>query len=283
MAQGDNMLTIRDLVRTDEVKQVLELEQEVWGINDRDVTPLTHLVAAREAGGILLGAFAGAVLAGFAYGFVGYEQGEITLHSHMLAVKPTYRMQNLGYRLKLAQRERALAKGIKRMTWTFDPLQSLNAYFNFCKLGVVSDQYKINFYGESTSSFLHHSGTDRLWVNWQLESLRVKNRIETRPKCEAVNIEAIIINDRLLPLIRIGEDWSPIINKIKEPLARPQAVIEIPARIDELQEEKPGSGSRWREATRQAFSAALAAGFTVEEFYRSGGEGRQYGAYLLRK
>ena len=277
------MLTIRDLVQTDEVEQVVELEQEVWGVSDRDVTPVTHLVAAREAGGILLGAFDGAVLAGFVYGFVGYEQLEITLHSHMLAVKPAYRKRNLGYRLKLAQREQALAKGIKRMTWTFDPLQSLNAYFNFCKLGVVANLYKINLYGESTSSFLHRSGTDRLWVNWQLASMRVKNRLETQPKCNAGDLEAIYINDAPLPLIRVGEDESPIINDNNESLTRSQALIEIPASIDELQESKPGSGSKWREATRQAFSAALAAGFTVEEFYRSGGEGRPYGAYLLRK
>jgi len=61
------------------------------------------------------------------------------------------------------------------MTWTFDPLQSLNAHLDFAKLGVVADAYKINFYGESTSSFLHKigTGTDRLWVTWLLDSERV--------------------------------------------------------------------------------------------------------------
>ncbi len=86
----------------------------------------------------------------------------------MLAVRPAYR------KLKLAQRERALAKGIGRITWTFDPLQSLNAHFNFGKLGVVSDVYKVNLYGAQTSSFLHRLGTDRLWVNWLLESRLTK-------------------------------------------------------------------------------------------------------------
>src|SRR5262245_43386463 len=125
------LIIIRDLTRIEEIKQVAELEQEVWGLSDRDLMPVTHLVAAQEAGGILVGAFTGSVLVGFAYGFIGYEQGEMTLHSHMLAVKAAYRKRNLGYRLKLAQRERALERGIERMTWTFDPLQSLNAHFNF--------------------------------------------------------------------------------------------------------------------------------------------------------
>jgi predicted GNAT superfamily acetyltransferase len=270
-------ITIRDLVLTEEVYQVEELQKEVWGISDRDVTPLTQLVAAREAGGVLIGAFDGGSLAGFAYGFAGYEQGELTLHSHMLAVKPAYRNRNLGYRLKLAQREQALERGIKRMTWTFDPLQSLNAHFNFSKLGVVSDQYKINFYGESTSSFLHRTGTDRLWVSWLLDSRRVRDRIEGILKTEASEI------DKHTPLIRVGEDGLPHINNINELLAQMQAVIEIPGSIDTLQQAQPGLAVAWREATRRAFSEALAAGFVVEEFYRSSREGRRFGAYLLRR
>jgi predicted GNAT superfamily acetyltransferase len=270
-------ITIRDLVLTEEVYQVEELQKEVWGISDRDVTPLTQLVAAREAGGILIGAFDGASLAGFAYGFIGYEQGEMTLHSHMLAVKPAYRNCNLGYRLKLAQREQSLERGIERMTWTFDPLQSLNAHFNFSKLGVVSDQYKIDFYGESTSSFLHRTGTDRLWVSWLLDSRRVRDRIEGMPKSEAIEI------DKHTPLIRVEEDGLPRINRANELLAQMHAVVEIPGSIDALQQTNPGSAVTWREATRRAFCEALAEGFVVEEFYRSSRKGQQFGAYLLRK
>jgi predicted GNAT superfamily acetyltransferase len=270
-------ITIRDLVLTEEVYQVEELQKEVWGISDRDVTPLTQLVAARDAGGVLIGAFDGAVMAGFAYGFVGYEQGELTLHSHMLAVTPAYRNRNLGYRLKLAQRDQALERGIKRMTWTFDPLQSLNAHFNFSKLGVVSDQYKINFYGESTSSFLHRLGTDRLWVSWLLDSTRVRDRLEGLPESETFEI------DKHTPLIRVGEDGSPRINNADELLAQTQAVLEIPGSIDRLQQTTPELAVAWREATRRAFSEALAAGFVVEEFYRSSRDGQPFGAYLLRK
>jgi predicted GNAT superfamily acetyltransferase len=266
-------ITFRDLVAIEEIRQVEELEQEVWGVSDRDVTPSTHLIAAKEAGGVLIGAFDGSVLAGFAYGFIGYEQGEMTLHSHMLAVKPAYRNRNLGYRLKLAQREQTLARGIRRMTWTFDPLQSLNAHFNFGKLGVVSDQYQINFYGESTSSFLHQTGTDRLWVSWLLESRRVRDRIDGRAESDTLEI------DKQMTLIRVGEDGLPRPDNMDKLHTQRQAVIEIPARIDTLQQIKPGSAFIWREATRSAFSQALAAGYLVEEFYRIEEHGP--GAYLL--
>jgi len=81
----------------------------------------------------------------------------------MLAVLDAYRHLDLGSRLKQAQRERALALGVQEITWTYDPLQSRNAHFNFSKLGVVSDTYKVDFYGPETSSLLHQNGTDRLW------------------------------------------------------------------------------------------------------------------------
>src|SRR5436309_4660101 len=130
-------IVIRDIDGHAEMRAVEELQKEVWGIPDLDVVPLSHLVAAKAAGAVLLGAFDGEILVGFVYGFVSYEDGKMAHHSHMLAVKRAYRNFNLGHNLKLAQRERVLAQGITVMTWTFDPLQSLNAYFNFNKLGVV--------------------------------------------------------------------------------------------------------------------------------------------------
>src|SRR5208337_2468443 len=104
-----------------------ELQKEVWGFENRDLIPLVQLVAANQAGGMVIGAFDGDTLVGFAYGFLGCVAGSLALHSEMLAVKPGYRNLGIGYKLKLAQRERALAQGIiRRITWTFDPLQSLN-------------------------------------------------------------------------------------------------------------------------------------------------------------
>ena len=170
-------LLIRTIDSLDEVRRVEELQKEVWGMQDRDIVPLTEMVAVRDSGGQLIGAFDGEALVGFVYGFVAIEGGRTVHHSHLLAVKPSYRGADVGYRLKLAQRERVLAQGLTRMTWTFDPLQSVNAHFNFGKLGVVCDQYKIDFYGDQSSSFLHRNGTDRLWVTWPLASSRVKERL----------------------------------------------------------------------------------------------------------
>ncbi len=198
-------IIIRDIEQISEMREIEALQKEVWGSDDRDIVPLTIFAATREVGAILIGAFDGASLIGFAYSFVGREDGRMVHHSHMLAVRPIYRNFNLGYRLKLAQRDRALAQGITQMTWTFDPLQSLNAHFNFAKLGVVADAYKINFYGEATSSFLHQIGTDRLWVTWSLDSQRVCERVRTGVKTE----DSVFDLERILSLVRVDANNVP--------------------------------------------------------------------------
>ena len=213
----------------------------------------------------------------FAYSFVGRENERMVQHSHMLAVTPSHRNFNLGYRLKLAQRTRALAQGVNRMTWTFDPLQSLNAHFNFAKLGVVADAYKINFYGEATSSFLHQIGTDRLWVTWSLDSRRVRERLETKDRSRA----SIPDLDRIACLVRVGPNNESQWGQSSEVHGQKYLSIEIPADINTLQRESPELAVRWREATRWAFSEAIASGYLIEDFYGSSRNDQLVGVYLL--
>jgi predicted GNAT superfamily acetyltransferase len=266
-------IVIRDINGGAEMRAVEELQKEVWGLPDLDVVPLSHLVAAKAAGGILLGAFDRNVLIGFVYGFVSYEQGRIAHHSHMLAVKPAFRNFDLGQKLKLAQRERALTQGIDVMTWTFDPLQSLNAYFNLNKLGGVSDRYFIDFYGADAASFLHRNGTDRLWVTWLLSSSRVSGRLAgTAPSLQIENV---------VPLVQLGTDDSARRNDLIEGLSHEQVLIEIPADINALERRSSKLAFEWREATRWAFTEAMAAGYLVTDFYRQGRGEQRLGTYLL--
>jgi len=261
------------------MREVEALQKEVWGCGDRDIVPLTILAATREIGAILVGAFDGSSMIGFAYSFIGHEHERMVHHSHMLAVRPTYRNANLGYKLKLAQRERALAQGITRMTWTFDPLQSLNAHFNFAKLGVVADVYKPNFYGEATSSFLHQigNGTDRLWVTWPLDSSRVSERLQTTPRSSASNVDLAAI----ACLVQVGPNNVPQRGQTSEVAGQQDISIEIPKDINALQSERPELAVSWREATRWAFREALASGYEVEDFRVGSRNDQPIGAYLL--
>nr|MBA3513295.1 GNAT family N-acetyltransferase [Pyrinomonadaceae bacterium] len=144
MVTDASVIYIREITEISELRAVEDLQKEVWGCNDREILPTLTLVPLLEIGGILLGAFARVEMVGYVLGLPGLDGGRPILHSDMLAVKAEYRSHGLGYKLKLLQREQALAKGIDRITWTFDPLQSRNAYLNFAKLGVKADRYKVN-------------------------------------------------------------------------------------------------------------------------------------------
>ena len=257
------------------MKALEKLQQDVWGWSDLDTTPLMIFIVMKELGGSLIGAFDADRLVGFAFGVIGYEEGRSVFHSHMLAVHPAYRERGLGQRLKLAQRNAALARGFEHITWTFDPLQSKNAHLNFHKLGVVANRYKVNFYGECSSSTLHrHIGTDRLWVDWFLNSARVRNRVEARPR------RAFAACNHAERLVHIGPNGSAVSHAVDLRAGTPLS-IEIPANMPLLQQERPESAVAWREATRAAFTHAFAAGYRIDDYRCGNRNGLHSGCYLL--
>jgi predicted GNAT superfamily acetyltransferase len=266
-------IVIRDIERIEELRETEELQKTVWGVEDREVVPALAMIPMLEVGAILIGAFAEGKLVGFAFGFPGHEEGCLILHSDMLAVVPAYRSYGLGYQLKLAQRERALASGIDTITWTYDPLQALNANLNFRKLGVTSDRYRVNYYGE-TSSFLHSTGTDRLWVRWELSSERVEQRIEGNEIEGDVNPDS----DDIPFLLRVESDDEPSEETVE--LAC-QMFLEIPADINSIQKEDPELAVNWRMKTREAFGRALDGGLYVDDFRIVEQKQKRIGRYLL--
>ena len=165
------------------------------------------------------------------------------------------------------------------MTWTFDPLRSLNAHLNFSKLGVVSDTYRVDFYGPQTSSHLHTNGTDRLWVTWHMADSRIQERLNGK------NGSAEILDTlrHLEPLVRFNGDGKPEEGDVAASLSRQRIAIEIPRDIDRIEHTNQELAREWRLATRRSFTAALNAGFVVKEFCRSIRGLQGPGAYLLER
>lgn len=282
-------IVIRDLSGFEDLAKVEKLEQQIWRLADLDVLPLAMTIATKEAGSIWVGAFDGKELVGFAFGFLAVEGGQLTVHSHMLGVHEKYRNSDLGHKLKLAQRDRAMSARIRGprndalkigiMSWTFDPLQSRNAHLNFAKLGVVSDSYKVDFYGPETSSILHRNGTDRLWVKWPMTSRRVENRLQGKQN-RAEMLDALSI---LAPLVQFKGDGKPVSTDLPAALQRQRIAIEIPSDILAIEMKDTELAREWRLTTRWAFTEALKAGFFVAEFCRTVRGQQGPGAYLLEK
>jgi predicted GNAT superfamily acetyltransferase len=159
-----------------ELDACVRLQADAWGYDSADLIPRRAFVVARHIGGQVIGAFpAGeARLVGFAMALPGVKPEAIAyLHSHMLAVDREWRDQGIGQQLKQYQRIEALARGLNRMEWTFDPLEGKNAFLNIHKLGVIVRRYLANFYGVSSTRPRKSLPTDRLLAEWYLDSDRV--------------------------------------------------------------------------------------------------------------
>jgi predicted GNAT superfamily acetyltransferase len=183
---GDN-IRIESLTTMEQFERCVVLQLEVWGYSDGDLIPRRVFLVAQRIGGQVLGAFDGDTIIGFAMGLPGYRNGYSYIHSHMLAVLPDYRNAGLGRRLKLAQRDDAIARGFDLMEWTFDPLEIKNAHLNIARLGAICRRYKSDFYGPSSSPLQGGLPTDRLYAEWWLKSQRVMETLrgEAKPR-EAV-------------------------------------------------------------------------------------------------
>ena len=168
-------IQIRDLTAIDEFRQVVALEKAIWGYTDEgDLVTVPVFIFTVHRGATLVGrSTAGGRMVGFAYAVVGMKHGKAMLWSHMAGVLPEFR-GGLGFRLKLAQRDRALAQGYDLIEWTFDPMQAMNAHFNFAKLGGVVEEYAPNFYGESTSALHRGTPTDRVVLSWKIAEPHVR-------------------------------------------------------------------------------------------------------------
>jgi predicted GNAT superfamily acetyltransferase len=172
-------IVIRRTQGLDELRACVALQKEVWNFTDAELVPLRMFVVAEKVGGQVMGAFEGGQMVGFALSLPGTRTGHVYLHSHMLAVRKDHRNSGLGRRLKLLQREDALARGIELIEWTFDPLEIKNSYLNIEKLGAIVRRYNINQYGITSSPLQGGLPSDRLIAEWWLKSKRVDTLLGT--------------------------------------------------------------------------------------------------------
>ncbi len=180
-----NSIVIRSCNGPEELTACVDLQIEVWGYTQRDVIPQREFIVIQRIGGQVFGAYDPAIpastpegdagnLVGFAMALPGIRNSVGYLHSHMLAVRTGYRNRGIGRRLKLSQRDDALARNILLMEWTFDPLEIKNAHLNICKLGVLVRRYTPDCYGISSSRLQAGMPTDRLHAEWWMNSTRVR-------------------------------------------------------------------------------------------------------------
>ncbi len=251
-----------------------EVQRRIWGGPDSEVVPAHQLRAAAAAGGVVLGAFApGGELIGFSYGFLGRREGRLFLHSHMTGVVEEWRGREVGFRLKRAQRQEALARGLDLIVWTFDPLQSLNASFNLHRLGAEARRYYVNYYGEMSDALNRGVDSDRLEVDWHLTAPRVVRLMEAEapPPGAPATAAPLALAARGGPLPRPAD---PVLDH-----DAPQVRLGIPSDFTALRRADLGLAREWREVSRRVFQAYFARGYAAVDFVRTAAGGE----YVLRR
>jgi len=275
-------VVIRPLQTHDEYRAAERLQREVWGLHDVDVVPDHLLITAQKNGGLVLGAFeslpdGGERLVGFVFGFVGLTpEGRVKHCSHMAGVVPGRQDRNIGYRLKRAQREHVLARGIDLITWTFDPLESRNAHLNFRKLGVVCRTYLRDLYGPMRDALNEGLPSDRFQVEWHIASRHVVRRLRSGgigPSLSDLVEQGVPILNPALP----GDPPRPA--EGSQPIRGDRFLVEIPARFQDVKAADMGLARAWRLHTRALFEAAFAQGYVVVDHLFEAGRS----CYLLEK
>jgi len=252
----------------------------VWGMPAVEIVPLNQLVAAVSAGGLVLGAFtADDELIGFAYAFPGLRPEGPLWYSHMAGVLPAHQGAGLGLRLKRAQRDAALAAGLDRIVWTYDPLQGRNAWFNFDRLGVVASRYYVDYYGQMTDAINKGLPSDRFEVDWWLRSPRVVARLAGAPPPSTATSAWALTAARGADGAAPGPLSPPATPDLA--LADPCLLVEIPADLARLKTHGPAAALQWREVTRHVFLHYFGRRYEVTAVVRQASAGSPRVAYVL--
>jgi predicted GNAT superfamily acetyltransferase len=183
-------IRIEALTEKPQFAACVALQDAVWNYDRYSAMSEKVFLLASQIGGQVIGAYDGDVLVGYAMSLPGLRNGHAYLHSHHLAVLPDWRSKGVGRRLKLAQRDEAISRGIALIEWTFDPLEIRNAHLNIARLGAIVRRYRRNFYGPSSSPLHGGLPTDRIFAEWWLKSDRVTRLLAGEPL--TVNVEHVV-------------------------------------------------------------------------------------------
>jgi len=238
-------------------------------------------------GGHVLGAYDGQRLIGVLVGFIGTDidydhpnarpaMANLLIMSKRMVVLPDYRGQNIGYLLKMAQRDIAVKQAIHLVTWTFDPMLAPNAHLNIRKLGGIVQKYKVNYFGETDIPSLQ---ADRLVLEWWVNH----QRVEARAKGTTNNLTLAQYFEVNAPIVNRADNSSEFLQPrtMTDVPDSTFALIEIPSNFREINATDADLAQAWRDHVREVFLQMFASGYIVTDFVRGEFEGDNRTFYLL--
>jgi predicted GNAT superfamily acetyltransferase len=277
-------IEIRPVKTQEEYHAVERLQREIWGAQDIEIVAFETLMTAHRNGGVMLGAFDiiedQERMVGFVFGIVGLTaDGRVKHCSHIAGALPAYRDRGVGYALKLKQREIVLAQGIDLITWTFDPLESRNARFNFHKLGATCGVYLRNLYGAMRDALNAGLPSDRFQVDWRIAGPRVQAKLRTEREAAPASSPFSFLMADGVPLINPLVAGESLLSSKKVGTPAERLLIQIPSDFQSLKAVDRNLALEWRLRTRALFEEAFAKGYTATDLLLDGGQSY----YLLER
>ena len=280
---------IETLLQREQFEQAVELQKVYWGHEAPNLVPAHMLHSLAHYGGHIIGDYDGARLVGVVMGFIGTDSdmdepyarpamANLLIMSKRMLVLPAYRGRNIGFRLKMAQRDIALKQAIRLVTWTVDPLLAANAHLNVRKLGGVIQRFAADHISLGGQDSLRG---DRLFVDWWVTQRRVKQRAKGQGS--------------QLTLKQYLEVSAPIVNRARRKggwlcpgrltglPGSAFARVEIPGDIRAIERGQPDLADDWRYHIREVFSQIFRAGYIVTDFVSGDYDGGRRSFYLLSR
>jgi predicted GNAT superfamily acetyltransferase len=272
---------LRILESIEELELVENLQRAVWPGSETDIVPGHLLITAVHNGGLVVGVFGQSdsesedvPLVGFVFGFPGLyptPDGPRLKHcSHQLGVHPDYRGRGLGFLLKRAQWQMVRHQGIDRITWTYDPLLSRNAYLNIARLGAVSNTYLRELYGEMRNGLNVGLPSDRFEVDWWVNTERVGRRLSSKSRLKLDLAHFLAAGAEIINPTQVTQEGTPVPTTMeKDILAGEQPtliLVEIPANFQQLRSSDIELARTWRMHTREIFEVLFKAGYLATDF-----------------
>lgn len=255
-------IEIRPLTTIEDLNGCIELQKRIWGLDDLGVTSPISLKALSMNNplmGIILGGFIDGELVGFALVMPALEPH--TAYGHMLGVLDEFRDSGLGQILSRDVFEIIQNHGIKRIFWTYEPLESRNTHIYLNKNGAVAVAYKKDYFAVDCDM---HRGLplDRIIAFLDFENPAIPERLET-------------LDEALAKYPVATENDMPDADTM---------LVQIPGSLDILKQEHFEEASKARFATRTIFSEYLnRRGYTGQRllFGKLNGEKQSY--YVLER
>jgi len=269
-----NQITIRSLQLIEELEEVRKLESSIWGENDS--IPTHQTLTAVKNGGLVLGAYDDQKLVGFQYSFPGFDGNSLYLCSHMLGIDTAYRNKGIGNLLKIAQREEALELGYSLITWTYDPLESVNGYLNIAKLGGVCSHYVENCYGEMDDLLNNGIPSDRFLVEWH-----IRNDTNNGKQLDDIELNQVILESIIQ--WNENEEGFPVPSKQLAKIEKKLAFVAIPKDFRSIRDHNLQLAQEWRMITRSVFTKFFSNGWKVIDFHKNNKTELPVQFYVLSK